>query len=235
MAAGGRISRSIDEFDKYIGKTSSYLSAGTPTTNAERLGVLPAEVTQWQAFETEWNPLHLKYNDKTNSRTVAIRNNLLSIIDRTVNFDQTNHILDRIAASPNVTIDDLGIFNINGGVLPKTTRSVPTTPINEPVTVTIQPIGGGSVTIKCYSSTGQRAAIYDNADCVQYLYQVGDTAPTSADSEGLSKDLSTKASFTLALGSSSSAKNLYIYFRWFNTKHPELAGPWSSLQTTLIL
>lgn len=235
MGTGARISRSIDEFDKYIRKTNSYLAAGTPKTNGERLGLLPAEIVQWNAYETEWTPLCEKYNDITNSRTRAVKNNLLLIIDKTVSFDQTNHILDRIASSPNVTIDDLGIFNINKGVLPKTTRSVATTPISEPVTVTFQTLGGGSVTIKCYSTTGQRSAIYDDADCVQYLYQVGNTLPAQADEEVLKKDLSTKASFTMSLGTGSPGKNLYIYFRWFNTKHPELAGPWSSLQTTMIL
>ena len=150
-------------------------------------------------------------------------------------FDQDNHILDRIAASPNVTIVDMETFNIKKGSLQKTTKSVSSTPISEPVTVTIQPIGGGSLTVKCYSTTGQRASIYDGADSVQYLYLVGDTAPASAEADGLTKEVSTKASFTLALGSGSSAKNLYIFFRWYNTKHPELAGPWSSLQTTLIL
>ena len=235
MTTGARIPRGIDDFNPYFTNAISYLSDGTPTTNAVRLGVLPAELAELTGFATTWAPLYLKYSDKRNSRTTAVKDQLLEIIDNVVTFDQNNHILDRIAASPNVTIVDLETFNIKKGSLQKTTRTVSTTPIIEPVTVTIQPIGGGSATIKCYSTTGQRASIYDGADSVQYLYQVGDTAPSSAEAPGLTKDLSTKASFTLALGSASSAKNLYIYFRWYNTKHPELAGPWSSLQTTLIL
>jgi len=160
---------------------------------------------------------------------------LLLIIDKTVNFDHTVHFLDRIAASPYATIDDFGIFNINGGLLSKSTRSVSTTPISEAVTVTFQVLGGGVVAVKCYSTTGQRAAIYDDADCVQFLYIVGSTAPTEANEDILKKDLSTKATFNMVLGSGNAGKNLYIYFRWYNTKHPELAGPWSSLQTTMIL
>jgi hypothetical protein len=235
MTTGARIPRGIDDFNPYYTNAITYLSDGKPTTNAVRLGILPEELTQMTDFATAWVPLYIKYSDKRNSRTTAVKDQLLEIIDNTVTFDQNNHILDRIAASPNVTIIDLETFNIKKGSLQKTTRTVSTTPIIEPVTVTIQPIGGGSATIKCYSTTGQRASIYDGADSVQYLYQVGDTAPSSAEAPGLTKDLSTKASFTLALGSASSAKNLYIYFRWYNTKHPELAGPWSSLQTTLIL
>ena len=235
MPTDARMPRTINEFDKYIRKTTPYLEAGEPKTNAERLGILTTEVAQWKGFLTEWTPLCEKYNDVTNSRTRAVKNNLLLIIDKAVNFDQTVHFLDRIAASPYGTIDDFGIFNINGGLKPKLTRSVSTTAISEPVTVTFQVLGGGTVSIKCYSTTGQRAAIYGDADCVQYLYQVGNTAPTEANEDSMKKDLCTKASFNLVLGSGNAGKNLYIYFRWFNTKHPELAGPWSSLQTTMIM
>ena len=235
MSTDARMPRTINEFDKYIRKTTPYLEAGEPKTNAERLGIQTTEVAQWKGFLTEWTPLSEKYNDETNSRTKSVRNNLLQIIDKAVNFDQTVHFLDRIAASPNSTIDDFGIFNINGGLPPKLTRSVATTAISEAVTVTFQVLGGGIVAVKCYSTTGQRASIYGDADCVQYLYQVGTTAPTEANDDSMKKDLSTKASFNLSLGSGNAGKYLYIYFRWYNTKHPELAGPWSSLQTTMIM
>jgi len=235
MASGRRISRSINVFDKYIQNTSSYLESGTPVTNGERLGLSESEVTEWLAFKDEWIPICLKYNDKTNSRTQSVINNLYAIIDRTISFDQDNHILDRIAASSKATIDDFGIFNINGGVLPKTTRSLPTSRISEPVTVTFQLLGGGDILIKCYSLSGKRASIYEGADCVQFLYQTGSTPPASADEDTLKLGLSTKGLFTLPLGPGSSGKNLYIYFRWFNTKHPELAGSWSALQITMIV
>ncbi len=235
MTAGARIPRGIDDFNPYYTNAIAYLSDGTPTTNAVRLGILPEELTELTSYATAWAPLYTKYSDKKNSRTTAVKDQLLELISNVIGFDQDNHILDRIASSPNVTIVDMETFNIKKGSLQKTTKSFSSTPISEPVTVTIQPLGGGSLTVKCYSSTGQRAAIYDGADSVQYLYQIGDTAPASAEASGLTKELTTKASFTLALGSGSSAKNLYIYFRWYNTKHPELAGPWSSLQTTLIL
>ena len=230
-----RISRSIDEFGKYIVKTNSYIAAGTPVTNGERLGLLPAEITQWKAFETQWNPLFVLYSDITNSRTRAIRNTMVQIIDDVIKYDQDNHILDRIAASPNVTIDDLGIFNIYGGVLPKTTRTVPTTPIKEPVTVTFQALGGSSINVKCYGTTGSRAAIYEDADSVQYLYQVGTTPPAAPDEDELKVGISTKASYVMTLSPDSAGKFLYIYFRWYNTKHPELSGPWSGLQTNMIM
>jgi hypothetical protein len=233
MSDGSRIPRGIDEFNPYIINTSNYMLEGTPT-NAERLGVLTSESAQWTGFITDWNPLYAKYSDKKNGRTTAVKDQLLAIIDQCVLLDQTSRILDRVASSPNVTIVDMETFRIKKGVLQKTTRSFSTTPISETPIAAVQPLGGGSLAIKCHSNTS-RASILDGADSVQYVYAVGDTPPASADVQGLSKELTTKASFTLALGAGSSAKYLYIYFRWYNTKHPELASPWSAMVTTLIL
>jgi hypothetical protein len=234
MTTGTRIPRDVNGFNSYISITGSYLTEGSPT-NASRLGITDAEVTTWKGFGTSWNPLFTKYGDKKNSRTTAVIEQLHDIIDNCVAFDQSNHILDRIAASTSATITDFETFNVKSGSLEKNTRSISTTPISEKVSATIQPLGGGSVSIKSYTPTSQRAGICDGADSVQYTYSVGTTPPASADADGLKTGLSTKASFTLDLGAASSAKYLYIYFRWYNTKHPDLAGPWCSLETMLIL
>jgi hypothetical protein len=126
-------------------------------------------------------------------------------------------------------------FNIKRGFLQKTVRTVPRKEIEESVSASIQMIGGGSVVIKCHSSKGSRAAIFAEADTVQYSYLVGDTAPTSAEQKGLTREMSSRASLILSLGTDSSPKYLYIYFRWYRTKYPLLSGPWSNLQTSLIL
>jgi len=234
MTVAPRIPRGIDDCSQYLISTNKYLESGTPS-NAERLGVLPEEAVKWSGFTNRYLPLYLLYSDKKNSRTTAIKNQLLSIIDEVANFDQRSHLLDRIAASPNVTIADMSTFNIKKGVLQKTTRSVATTPLTNQVAAAIHPIGGGSVDIRCRNLSGERASIEEGANCVQYAYTVGEKAPVSADAENLRRDISTRASFILALGSISSRQSLFIYFRWYNTKHPDIAGPWSALMTTLIL
>ena len=234
MAKKPRIPRLIDAFSPYISVTGNYLADGTPT-NASRLGITEPEVGTWKGFETKWTPLYLKYGDKKNSRTTTVIDQLYEVIENCVAFDQSNHILDRIASSTAATITDLETFNIKSGPLEKTTRSIAVTPISEMVSPTIQPIGGGSVSVKCYTSTSQRAGICAGADSVQYMYAVGTTPPASAEAEGLKAEISTRASFNLDAGSASSGKYLYIYLRWYNTKHPALAGPWSSMNTTLIL
>lgn len=234
MGTKTRIPRSIDDFSPYINITGTYFTEGRPT-NASRLGITEAEVAAWQAFGATWAPLYLKYGDKKNTRTTAVIDQLHEVINNCVAYDQTNHILDRIAASTAATIIDFETFNIKSGPLEKTTRSRPVTPISELVSPTIQPIGGGTMSVKCYTSTSQRAGIYAGADCVQYLYAVGTTPPASAADEGLKAGISTRASFFLDLETASSGKYLYIYLRWYNTKHPNLAGPWCSLNTMLIL
>lgn len=235
MPNTARIPRTIDEFNRYMVNTDAYLLEGTPVTNGIRLGLLETEITQWSAFKTDWIALYVKYSDETNTRTKAIRDKLVKLMDDIVEYDLKNHILDRIAASPNVTIDDLEIFHIKKGALQKTARTTTNTGIHENVTVTLQPLGGGLISVKCYSITGQRAAIFEDADCVQYAYLIGDTPPVSSLDPGLIRDLSTKASFTLSLGSDQAKKMLYIYFRWYNTHHPDLAGPWSAMQNTVII
>jgi len=234
MTVAPRIPRGIDDCSQYLISTNNYLISGTPN-NAERLGILPEEAVKWSGFANRYSPLYLLYSDKKNSRTTAIKNQLLSIIDEVTDLDQTSHLLDRIAASPNVTIADMATFNIKKGVLQKTTRSVATTPLTNQVAAAIQPIGGGSVNIKCRNLSSERAGIEEGANCVQYSYIVGEKAPVSADDENMKREISTKASFILALGSASSTQSLFIYFRWYNTKHPGLAGPWSALMTTFIL
>ena len=234
MPDRSRIPRAIDRFNNYISNTNSYLVAEN-AANAFRLGLLPDEVTCWTGFVRAWNPLYLKYIDEKGSRTTAIKDQLHSIIASCVIFDQTNHLLDRIAASPVVTVSDMEIFNIKKGILRKTTHTRPQAALTEPLFAAIQPIGGGTVSIKCRGASGGRAAIFAGADAVQFNYTIGDTPPISADVYGLKSEISTKASIILTLGSACSEKHLYIYLRWYLVKHPALAGPWSSVQTVLVL
>ena len=235
MATSPRIPRSIDPFHNYINSTSDHLEAGTPETNATRLGLSKEETDGWTAIKVKWNPLYDKYKDKETSRTTAIKNKLLLLIGDTISYDKDYNFLDRISVSLNATVDDLSIFNIKKGLLEKTTRTVPSSPIKEMVEQILQPFGGGNVTVKCYSSTSPRAAIFGDADSVQYLYMVGTTPPASVNDPDLTPGLSTRAIFEIALGAENGGKRLYLFLRWFNTKHPELAGPWSDLQTTYLL
>lgn len=230
-----RIPRSISRFGIYLEKVTQYLHAGTPTTNADRLSIQAEEVTMLDGFLAEWSPLYLLYRDKKNSRTTAVTEQLHLVIKKTVDYDHQQHLLDRIASSPNVTVTDLDTFHIKGSLLAKNTRSKPSKPITELVLPDIDQLGGGEISIRCRTIDGGRAAILKGANCVEYRYRVDEQPPISVNDEGMKSGISTKASFKLSLGAENSAKYVYLYFRWYNTKYPNLAGPWSSLQTSLIL
>ncbi|MDD2799065.1 MAG: hypothetical protein PHV20_10765 [Bacteroidales bacterium] len=235
MAITSRIPRTIDLFDSYISTTSAYLLAGTPTNNGTRLGFSESEISGWNDINEKWTPVYNKYKDKKTGRTTAVKDQLLIFIDEAIEYDRTYNLLDRIAVSLNVTVNDLETFNIKKGLLEKTTRTIPTTAIKESVQPILIPFGGGTVTVKCYSSTSPRASIFGDADSVQYLYSVDTPVPESANTPGLIQGLSTRATFDLHLGTQNGGKRVYIFLRWYNTKHPELAGPWSDMQSTFLL
>ena len=235
MPDRSRIPRMISTFNVYIISTSSYLIAGSPITNGERLELSPADISTWIGFAEEWKPIYKLYSDKSYSRTTVIKDQLLLIISRTVTFDAKYRLLDRISTSPQVTVTDMSVFNIKRGLLQKKTHTISITPVKDTVRAILKPIGGGQVYIKCLGSTAQRPGIVAGADCVQYLYCVGDTPPLSANDPRLKTGLSSRASFTLDVGAASKGKKLFIYFRWFNTRHPELAGSWSGMMEVVVL
>ncbi|TCN67671.1 hypothetical protein [Acetobacteroides hydrogenigenes] len=227
------IPRTFGNFNFFIRNTNSYMEEGTPK-NSERLGI-PIEIaTSWKGIEKKWITAYDKYSDRYNLRTQAVNDELRAVIDEAHTFNAENHFLARIAISENATVTDLETFGIRNGTGQKQPRSIPQSPITSLVEVTLKPIGGGSVMVKCYSK-GARASILDAADSVQYRFVVGATAPSSAEDPELDKEISTKASFVLPTGAEKIGMFLYVYFRWYNIKHPELAGPWSTLQSTIII
>ncbi|MDD4993333.1 MAG: hypothetical protein PHR83_13995 [Paludibacter sp.] len=235
MPSNPRMPRTFTGMYNYLFKTEAHLLAGDPDPVWKNLGITEEEMTQWSAFKAEYSDLYFQYSDDTNTRTKAIRDKMQNALDRVVEFDQRARFLDRIAASREVTIDDLKIFNIKKGPLQKSIKTTRIMSISENVTVTMQPLGGGMVGVKCYSMSGQRAHIIDDADCVQYAYMVGLTPPAAVTDEGIIFGLSSRASFNLSLGANQARNNLYIFFRWFNTRHPKLAGPWGPLQNSVII
>ena len=105
-------------------------------------------------------------------------------------------------------------------------------------------LGGGQFQLHC-SITNDRnlASLPERADGVMVASRVdiplnieaseGDTTPKAkyiplngAD-DGTTKDFYSKANFTVIKNSDQSGNYYQFYTRWFNSKHPELAGPWT--------
>jgi len=233
MADASRIPRQIVDFHHYFNNAYTYLTTGTPTI-ASRLQLLPADTTFMLSVLTAWNPLMAKYADKSNGRTQAVIEQLNALIEKFVNYDRTTGLLNRIANSTTVAIADLDVFNIKDSYLRPKTRTVSYTNIADMIIASLTPLGGGQVAIKCRSLATGKATICEGADTVQYCYVIG-TAPEAPGLAGQIKEISTKASFTLILDPSNAGKQVFVYFRWYNTKYPNLAGPWSALYTSFIL
>jgi hypothetical protein len=228
------IPTAFEKFNIYYLNTSSFLSEGTPA-NYLRLGLTEEIFNGWKDIGKRWIPVYSRYTDKYNLRTPAVSDEMRSIMEDARKFENEHHMIALISISPNATVNDLETFNIRSRSDQKKNPSQSLMPITTLVDAILQPIGGGSVTIKCYGNTGQRPSIQETADCVQYRFVVGDSAPASAEDKSLDMNLSTRGLFVLQLGAETAGQQLFIYFRWYNIKHPELAGPWSKLQSTIIL
>jgi len=226
-----RVPQTIISFNPYVNNATDYLNAGTPKTHV-RLGITENEMTLLNGIVTQWNPLYALYSDKEKTRTSLIVAQLQDLMEEFNDLNQSNHLLDRIASSADVTIEDLKTFNIK---VPSGKRSIGVQPIQVGIDVTIQLLGGGSITFKCREKGSSSASIIEGADSIQFAYMVGTTPPESVDVVGIIFSITTRATFTLALGTGASTKYLYIYFRWYNAKHPELAGPWSRVVSTIIV
>jgi|GEM_PF-6328150 hypothetical protein len=58
--------------------------------------------------------------------------------------------------------------------------------------------------------------------------------PTEPNATGMTMEIITKADSVKHYGTGNAGMLLCEFMQWYNPKHPELAGPWSALQTLLI-
>ena len=88
------------------------------------------------------------------------------------------------------------------------------------------------------STDSTRASKAHKGDTVQFSYAIFDTEAEAHIIDPLDivmhQDTSTHAHFHHDFGAANQGKWLVIYFRWFNTKHPELAGRWSAMRILAI-
>jgi hypothetical protein len=131
--------------------------------------------------------------------------------------------------------------------------------IKEPITEVCygrpKEMGGGIIKIPCSTSSDiKRACLAKNADGVMIAYSVIDPgdlvnrklsgaspetegkipAPETAEKCHI-KQVQMGATITLNLGSNDKGKQIFLYLRWYNFKHPELSGPYGELITLLII
>jgi hypothetical protein len=241
------IPRSISGFNTYIRKTTAYLITGTPT-NWSRFNWDATEIADWEGFLTDWIPLYTAYCDKKGQYTTGIKDQLHSIIAACVALCKSNHLLKSIEATRKVSVTDLQTFNLPiedvTGEAPHQTAAR-TAAATELVYPLLKTIGGGIVRCKCFTEVkaSGRPKKLDGFDLIQFVYKVVAQAttdipaaiPTDPADTTLIYGHSTKANFLVPTGTKNTGKLLCIFFRWTNSKHPELDGPWSNCFITTIL
>jgi len=115
------------------------------------------------------------------------------------------------------------------------------TAIKEQCFCSIELIGGGKIQLRFKSTTdASRASLPELADGVMIASTVSKPLdkeeagenelkyiPLKGAEEAANFDFHSKASFELDFGSTNTGNYLQFFARWTNSKHPELAGPWT--------
>ncbi len=255
------IPRDIEGFNSYITHTNNYLILGSPT-NAVRFGWTAQNLSDWQDFRTEWEPLFFKYSDRKGSYTTDIKNDLENIIKAAIAYDKVNKLVLKVKATVGLTSEDCSTFHIPYSYSsplsgPHSTATSgdknKTTMTDEAVYPRIIPAGGGFVEIACHLEAEGSGRPHKPAgfDLVEYkigvFYWGTENLPAHSDDTRLNLAYSSKASFTLdtttmttnlpALkeGAIEPTKLAVFFFRWAKSKHPDLDGPWSGPFKTPLL
>ncbi|MGD0710660.1 MAG: hypothetical protein ABR968_05705 [Bacteroidales bacterium] len=255
------IPRDIDKFNSYITRTNDYLILGSPT-NAERFGWTAQNLSDWQAFRTEWEPLFFKYSDRKDTYTTAIKNSMEAIIANAIIYDRENKLILKIKATVGLTVTDCYTFSIPISYsMPrlstpqgeKSADTHKTTMTEERVFPQLKPVGGGMIKIDCFQFVkgSGRAHKPEGYDLLEYkvavFYSGTSDIPTQFTDTRLTLGYSSKASFMLntnvftsnlpatELGEAVPLKMAVFFFRWAKSKHPDLDGPWSGPFNTPLL
>ena len=228
-----RIPETISRFDSYINNTDDYLQAiasGT-THNWERLGLSNTNADDWLSKRTHWrDTLYPKYiNPQLSSATVKAQ--VANFMSEFRFF--ANPLLNRMASSPAANSNDEAAFNF---VITRAAASHHTVAIAETLSFSVSYMGGAELRFSCrVASHSGRAAKAKGADSVQVAFKLinnrNEALPPLTE---MQRELFTKAVFIMPLGAENIGKAVALCMRWYNTKHPSLAGPWTDRQVFVI-
>ena len=236
MSDGSRVPRTIAAFNEYIQNTDDRLQANNPDTGNpyyKDYAVDAGDATEWHDRRTEWDTkIFPASSNPTTSTSIAKADTKSFMADFR---DFATPILNIIEVSKIAGNAEEHIFNF---VLHRKSPTRPTSPISEECIASIVSEGRGEYEISCKSThDASRASKVPGADSILYAHvitnQVLSPLPTPDDGSMI-HDIATTSIFHRDFGAENQGKWLVIYFRWYNTKHPNLAGPWSTVQTLAI-
>jgi hypothetical protein len=230
MTNSTRIPRTISEFNDYIENTDDHLQSTRAGGQVyDILGISTPQADEWSNRREYWeDTLYPKYRSKdTHTPTVT-----LEVQNFMKNFREFgNPLLNLMAASFNANEKDAVILNF---ALGRKAPTKPESPIAEKSFTSLKILGGSE--IKAASKTdhdASRASVAEHADGVQYAYVVANDPPANVD-DGTVKEFYSGSTHTFNLGVENLGKRFYVYTRWYNSKYPEFAGPWSNLYQVII-
>ena len=137
------------------------------------------------------------------------------------------------------TVTDRSTFQRKTGA--HAAHTIHTEPISELCSVLLKAMGGSAVNAKCRTNEDStRASKAEGADAVEFAYRIDPPLPPDPEHPEMPKyyliknhdDKTTritysKANITTQFGEDSAGNMLQGFARWVNTKHPNLAGPWT--------
>jgi hypothetical protein len=251
-----RIPRKLAAFIVYITTVNNYLQNPLPGESEPRgktLGMTAAELTKLADFVKLFmsgDPAHpglWDLHSNKDTKTFSTRQNMEDAVKEFGSFFRP--ILNRMAASTIITNNDRNVLNI---AHPVTGHTTPKTAITAKCFVDVTMLGQCEVKFECRASAdANRSGKAEGSDAVEVAFcslpmvdeKDGDgnilaskvkPRQMMGPSEATDHSISTKALFMLKFADSQQGNNLQLFFRWINTKHPDLAGPWSSLISVII-
>ncbi|MCW5908895.1 MAG: hypothetical protein KIS94_13610 [Chitinophagales bacterium] len=240
MATERRIPAKDSDFNSYLGTTVTALNTGTPN-GAERLGLTTAEHNEWIDYFNQWSANYALYvNPDTRTKTITDQKN--SIKEAFGNFARP--LLNRIAASPNLTPSDRNTFNLPE----RDTTPTPRGPIYEAPIANFKSLGGGKMEVRVQRDTdATRASLHPLADGVELRYTIlkentgnnppdpereGDGMPTPE--KCTHSQLSSTALIHLTFTTDLLGKRIIGFARWINLTNPANNSGWSEFFTGII-
>ncbi len=256
MKSHGRIPMKLETFITFIVLVDEYLHTIFPGSTDPRgieLGMTTAELAilkDWVIKFVSGDPAHPGIWDLHKNKQKKTQTTRQNMVDSQKQFAAFfRPVLTRMSGSALITNDDRDTLNI---AHPVTTHTRPTTPIKAECMIGIRMLGQGKVRFVCKASEDEaRASKPEGANAVEIALLSRPVITTEPDKDNIlvskvrpksmqgpgeanSVRIFTKSIFIIQFPDSELGNDLQLFGRWINTNYPDLAGPWSGLQTVLI-
>jgi hypothetical protein len=215
--------------DDIYNKLRSYLAL--IIANKLAWGIADVKIDALTTLQTEFEPLYEKIQDKrlrTSSDVTAFNDCKKRLLTEWRAFHKEN-------VRGNRSISPADLSALVGKEYD--TEPSPGKPITDRPITALRNLGGGDMAFGYKTTHDQtRYSIHPDATEVEYRLSVvepGDIPPD--DFENYAKQASsTRAKFTVKLGSKNIGKRLYVVSRWVNKHRPIQEGPWTTPTSEVI-